>query len=464
MSDIKLKQNDVIEAEIKDNGMAGEGIASYGGHTVFVPFSIAGERVRAKITHVRRDGVAFAELKEVLQASPMRVKPPCNRFGRCGGCGLMHMAYPLQLQVKRDNLNRLLKKNAGLNVLAEEPEPCSAPFGYRNKIQLPFGTVEGRTALGFYRENSHRIVPITKCFLHGDWAEKLIGIFLDYAAEFKLSAYDDATGKGHLKHLVARCIDGRLSAVLVTDGEPLTGGGYLVERLSRHFPSFSLYHSQKPERTNVILGRSLIPVRTEPFVIEASGVEAEIDPRSFLQVNSEIRDKIYNRIIGEITARSAPTVIDAYAGAGLLGAALAKKGARVYNIEIVPEATRDAEKLAARNGVADRVTNVNGDAAAELPLLIDRLSGNENLNIENLNIILDPPRKGIDGRVASALNAVTAPHRVYYISCNPATLTRDLARLDNYEVVYIKPYDMFCNTAHLETLVSLSKKMQSVIK
>lgn len=455
MTDVKLKQDDIVEAEIVDNGMAGEGIAKVGAYTLFVPLCIAGETVRAKVTHVRKDNVVFCELKEVIKPSADRVKPPCNRFGKCGGCDLMHVGYSKQLEIKRNNLVRLLKKNASVDIAVPEIVPCSTPYGYRNKIQLPFGTVEGRTALGFYRENTHRVVSITKCFLHGEWAEKLIKIFLDYAAKFNLKAYDENTGKGQLKHLVARYIDGNLAVVVVTDNSPLKAADYLVSELKKEFPHFSLYQSKKPERTNVIMGKSVIPIKTEQFYVDVLGVKAEINPYSFLQLNSEIRDKIYSRVIDEITEKPNPVVIDAYAGVGLLGAVLSKRGARVYNIEIVPEATADGEKLKRENDLT--ASYVNGDAKIELPKIIQKLSATDILNKETLNIILDPPRKGCDRSVLEAINALNVPHKVIYISCNPATLTRDLTVLQNYEIEFIQGYDMFPNTAHLETLVIMSK-------
>ena len=458
MDEIRLKQDDIIELTVTDDGMEGEGICKVGGYVVFVPFCLKGEKVRAKVTHVRKDNVVFTELKEVLEPSPYRIKSPCNRFQKCGGCDLMHVDYNYQLELKRQNIQRLFKKNAGLDIEVDETEPCSCPYSYRNKIQLPFGTVEGRTVLGFYRENSHKVVSITKCFLHGEWVEDLIRIFLDYAEKFRLRAYNETTGKGDLKHLVARFIDGNISIVLVTNGTELVGKDYLLDAIGATFPHYSLYLSKKPEKTNVILGKTIIPIRTEPFIIDVLGIRAEINPYSFLQLNNEIRDKIYSRVIKEICIDNDPLVIDAYAGVGLIGAVMAKNGAEVYNVEIVKEAVEDGEKLAEKNGVKDKISFVCGDAAEELPKLINTTLGSRIKQKGYINIVLDPPRKGCDERVLKAIDDLTIPHRIFYISCNPATLTRDLNRLHGYEIKYVKPYDMFCNTRHVETLVELSKQ------
>lgn len=459
MDDIRLKQDDILELTVEDDGMAGEGIARVGSYTVFVPFCLKGEKVRAKVTHVRKDNVVFTELKSVLTPSDLRVKPPCNRFGRCGGCDLMHVEYARQLEIKRENVERLLRKNAKLNVEVLPTEPCSTPYAYRNKIQLPFGTVEGRTALGFYRENSHKVVSITKCFLHGDWAEKLIGATLNYAQKYGLTAYDEVSGKGDLKHLVARYVDGDLAVVLVTSGRRPRGLEDYVETLKDLFPHFSLYLSRKPEKTNVVLGNTVETIKEEPFFVDILGVKAEINPYSFLQLNAEIRDKIYTAVLDDMFKNEGtPVLIDAYAGVGILGAVAAKKGASVYDIEIVQEAVEDGKKLAQNNGVSDRTTFVCGDAAEELPKIICSVLGSRKSENSNLNIVLDPPRKGCDERVIEALNDLNVPHKLYYISCNPATLTRDLNRLTNYDVLSVKPYDMFCQTRHVETLVLLSRK------
>lgn len=452
-----IKQDDILELDIIDNGMEGEGIARYGDTTVFVPFCIKGEKVKGKITYVKKN-VAFANLIEVLQPAKERVKPPCNRFGKCGGCDLMHVSYETQLKIKQENVIRLFKKNAGLEVAVEDTEPCSEPYSYRNKIQLPFGFVknENRVTLGFYRKNTHKTVGITKCFLHGEWAEKLIAVFLDYANKFRITVYDEETGKGQLKHLVARYLDGQISIAVVTDNRPLPHTDYLVENLKKAFHVFSLYQSKKPENTNVIMGKTIIPIVENPFIIDVLGIKTQLNPYSFLQLNNEIRDKIYNRVILEIPQNS--IVFDAYAGVGTLGAVLAKNGCRVYNIEIVKEATADGDILAKKNNLSDKITNINGDAAIELPKLINTLSDTQN---NNIHILLDPPRKGCDERVLRSIKSINRPFSLHYISCNPATLTRDLKILlsdDAFTINYVKPYDMFPNTSHVETLVSIVKK------
>ncbi len=449
----KLKQDDILTLHIDSYGMDGEGVAHAGEYVIFVPFAIKGEQVRAKVTYVKKN-LVFCNLIEVERPSAFRVKPECNRFPKCGGCDLIHIDYAEQLRVKKENVRTLFRKNAGLDIEIDDVVPCSTPLGYRNKIQLPFGTVNGKTAMGFFRENSHKVVSITKCFLHGEWVETLIAVFLKYAEKFGIAAFNEETKTGVLRHMVARHIGGRYCIVVVTDNKPLPHCDYLLSELDSALgkENYSLYLSPKEERNNVILGKRIVPIRENPFVIDVLGIRVSLNPYSFLQLNNEIRDKIYLDVANRIPNGS--FAIDAYAGVGVLGATLAKRGVHVINIEIVPEATADGDKLARENGVLDYVQNINGDAAVCLPQVVRSLPADR-----PVSVILDPPRKGVSPEVVATLNALPQDVSLYYISCNPSTLTRDIKLLSaSYRVESVTPYDMFPNTKHVETLVVLSHK------
>lgn len=451
----KLKQDDILDLVIDGYGMDGEGVAHADDNVIFVPFAMMGERVKAKVTYVKRN-LVFCELKEVLKPSPLRVKPDCNRFPRCGGCDVLHVAYEEQLRIKKENVVSLFRKNVGFVPEIENVVPSPKKLAYRNKIQLPFGTVNGKVAVGFFRENSHKIVSITKCFLHGEWVETLIDVFLRYAEKYNVKAYDEYAKQGILRHLVARYIDGKYCIVVVTDNCPLPREKELVAMLDEKLGErYSLYYSPKAERNNVIMGKTVVPIKERPFSIDVLGIKVSLNPFSFLQLNDDVRDLIYTAVADSIP--DGGIVIDAYAGVGILGATLAKRGARVYNIEIVPEATADGNVLAKENGLEDRVTNLNGDAAVLLPKLLDEL------NISTpVNVILDPPRKGISTEVVDALNKLTCPVNLIYISCNPATLTRDLKLLSaSYSIEKVTPYDMFPQTKHVETLVCLKRRFDN---
>ncbi|NCA66566.1 MAG: 23S rRNA (uracil(1939)-C(5))-methyltransferase RlmD [Clostridia bacterium] len=545
-----MKQGDIITLNITDYGSNGEGIARHDGCVVFVPFAVKGERIRAKVKFVKKS-FANAELIAVEETSPLRVNPPCNRFTRCGGCHIMHIDYSEQLKLKRDALINTLRKNYKASFTVDDCVPSPKVYGYRNKIMLPFGIVNGRAALGFYSEGTHRVVSITKCFLNGDWAERLISAALEYANSNAISVYDEQSGKGILRHLVARYIDGKIAIAVVINADKLPRVDRLMELLAKQFEEYSLYISVNRNANNVIMGDTVELLCGKPMTATINGISYELNPLSFLQVNNEVRDAIYNKIIQEVLEYGSGAVIDAYAGVGLLGAMIAKRNIPVYNIEIVPEATADADKLAKLNNISPLVTNICGDAAVELPKLVKELRN----TYPSITIILDPPRKGCAAEVIATLNEIAAHNgnninsdsigednknlvapsdidngkadfathtdgdktqlnlampsvlknspidieaekasvhkfvkkpdidngnsntyndnqgenntkekqnsliTIIYISCNPATLARDLALLSaNYQVTSITPYDMFPNTFHIETLVCLTKQ------
>lgn len=446
-----MQPNMTIELRIEDLGMDLEGIGRYEEYTVFVPYALPGELVKAKVDKVKRN-LVFATLKEIVEPSDRRVKPPCNRFARCGGCDVMHLDYRAGLEYKRVNIERILRKNAGFTGEVA-PFVESEPYGYRNKAQIPFGTVNGRLAVGFYKSGTHKIASCTKCFLHGEWFERLVKVMLDYGNAHNLTAYDESTGKGLLRHVVARYIDGVLTVTVVINGDTLPYAEELYGALTSEFEGASLYYSVNKADTNVIMGKTVVPVGIGRTEITVDGIAVSLNPFSFFQVNDGVRAKLYASIAERISPCGRAVVVDAYAGVGLLGATLAKQGAIVRNIEIVEEAVADGRRLAERNGVSDSVGYICGDAAKELKSLIsDTVS--KYSDTRKLYIIIDPPRKGISEEVAETLNACAeiATAELIYVSCNPATLARDVKRLTGYTVESVTPYDMFALTSGAEVL------------
>lgn len=466
-----MQPNQTIELNIIDVGMEGEGIAKYEGYTFFVPYALPGETVKAKITHLKKNkSLGYATLKEIVVASPDRVKTPCNRFGRCGGCTMMHLDYEKQLEYKKKNLSSILRKNAGYSGEINDVV-ASNPYAYRNKAQLPFGMVKGKVAVGFYGTGTHKIVSSTKCFLHGEWLEELIKITLDFANGEGLTAYDEESKKGLLRHVVARYLGGKMVVTLVINGDSVKNIEKYAHALEERFPGVALYLSPNKKDTNVILGDRLIPIVPTPQSVEIMGVNIGVNPFSFFQINDEIREKLYSYVIDKIAPDSDTIVVDAYAGVGLLGAIMAKKGAYVFNIEIIKEATQDANLLYENNGLSNSVVNVCGDASKELKNLVAETDihkqSTQSIKFNKLvkegkevKIVLDPPRKGISKEVADTLNelAKAIDFELIYISCNPATLSRDIANLTAFKVLEVTPFDMFPHTSHVESLVCLIKK------
>ncbi len=461
-----MQPNQTIELKIIDLGMEGEGIAKAEGYTFFVPYALPGETVKAKITHLKKGkNLGYADLKEIVEPSPDRVKTPCNRFGRCGGCTMMHLAYEKQLEYKKKNVQAILRKNAGY-VGEVNDVVASIPYAYRNKAQLPFGTVNGKVAVGFYGTGTHKIVSSTKCFLHGEWLEELIKIVLDYANNNGLTAYSEESKKGLLRHLVARNIGGKMVVTIVINGTTLPKVESLQKSLEQAFPGMALYLSPNTRDTNVIMGETLIPVCPTPQSVEVMGIKIGVSPFSFFQINDYIRERLYSEVIEKVAPSDEVVVIDAYAGVGLMGAIMAKRGAEIFNIEIIKEATEDANKLYKTNGVEDKVINACGDASIELKKLISNDQKFKALVKEGkkVKIILDPPRKGISKEVAETLNELSKEldFELIYISCNPATLSRDIANLSAFIPVEITPYDMFPHTSHVESVVCLTRKESNI--
>ena len=445
----KLRTGEELEGVVSDFGMNGEGIVKDGAYPVFLPFAAVGERVRLRIVHAKKD-YAFGELIEVLSPSNYRVKPVCRHFGRCGGCDLQHLSEDAQEEVKRLNLERTLAK-AGICV--EVPRPVSgAHYAYRNKLALPFGRVgrQGRIAVGFFEKKSHRVVPLKDCPLHGEWAARVISAVTEWANECGLSVYDENTGKGLLRHLVARYITS-LSVVIVLNGDDIPHADRLYAKLAERFYDAALYISPNKARTNVIMGESVRLVKGRALPQKLGAFSAVVSPMSFLQVNDEIRDRIYADVCAALDGFDGD-IAELYSGVGLLTAELALrlKDARITAVEIVPEAVKDAEKLMRSLGLSDRVTEVCGDAAEYMRSLA---SGSA-----HRALLVDPPRKGCDESVLAAA-ADAGYERIVYISCNPATLARDMKFLlaHGYKVVSVRPYDMFPETMHVETLAVLER-------
>ncbi|MFA5448981.1 MAG: 23S rRNA (uracil(1939)-C(5))-methyltransferase RlmD [Clostridia bacterium] len=448
-----IKLGDTIELDINDLGSNGEGIGHYENYTVFLPQALPKERVLARVEHIKKS-LIFASLIKTITSSAQRVRPICPLFGRCGGCDIMHLEYSAQLDYKQSTLINILKKNANYTGEVDKVAP-SKPLYYRNKIQLPFGIQSGKVVLGFFKAGTHNVVPLTKCYLHADWADKLIGMVLGFANSTAQTVYNEKSGKGLLRHLTARYIDNKLSVTLVINGDGVDGIELLSNQLQRTFPSVTLSLSVNKKQNNIVMGDKLIEVLKGEQTLSIGGVALALNPLSFFQVNDEIRDKIYTQIIEIIQPNPNTIFIDCYAGVGLLGALLAKSGVQTYNIEIIPEAVQDANALYAKNNLT--ATNINGDAAEALPKLL----ASENLYLDGKQIIifLDPPRKGLSPELTATLNTLPL-HKdltLIYLSCNPKTLSRDIAALSSYHPTAITPYDMFPQTKHVETVVLMTR-------
>lgn len=458
MDELKgLEKNDVIETDITSMGMEGEGVARVDGKAVFIRGAIRGERVRAKII-ATRPKFDVGLLQSVISPSPDRAEPVCPVYGKCGGCDLQHLVYSAQLAFKRERVSDALKKIGGFDVPVEEVVPSELKYRYRNKISLPVRQINNQLKIGLFAKSSHRIVETPDCFLQPAWNAALAPALRGFMEKNRLVGYDEEKDSGDVRHIVAREAGGRLSITVVTTREIKTDG--LKEAFAGVYPRVSVYLNINRKRSNVILGTKWIPVSLDPEPTIIDGYKTDVHPAGFFQVNDDVREKLYSYVADLCDGAVA---IEAYSGAGLLSARLARKAERVYGIELNPQSHEAALKLCRDNNITN-FTPVLGDVGEKLgEVLTATAAENENgggSGNKETFIVLDPPRTGISAEAAAIL-AASGADNIVYVSCNPPTLARD-ARLiadGGYDLISVRPFDMFPETSNLETVAIFGRKL-----
>ena len=461
-----MNKNDIFIGSVEALGTNGEGIVRNSGQTVFVPYLLPGESAEIKILK-SKGNIAYGRAGEIFMPAEERARPECPVFSRCGGCQLQHIKYCYQLKFKTKLVEDALKKIGGINAKVNACEPSEKEYGYRNKLQLPIGRVNGKNAVGFYAERSHRIVPTNTCPIHPEWAERLIAAMYKFMDTCGLDGYDEMTGEGQLRHIVVREIQRKYIITLVTAQRQIAGIDYLLFLLDSIFDEYSFFLNYHPKKTNVIFGEEFTLLKgSESYEAQESGILYEAGANTFLQVNEGVRTKLYDFAVSLVL--EGETVIDCYAGGGLLTAMFAKKCGKAYGIEIVPEASKCADALKKKNGFDGRMENFCGTVEEYLPQILAQEEG--------ATVVLDPPRSGVERSVIDAIKA-NGVQKVIMISCNPATLARDLGLLTgslkpnekgelikventepDYEIELIQPFDMFPQTRHVETVCYLKKR------
>lgn len=445
----------MIEVAIHGLGHDGEGVGRYEGMTFFIPGGAPGDRVAARVTEVKKN-YGRAALVQVVEPSPLRVEPPCPVVGQCGGCQLQHIAYPAQLDLKRQQVADALERVGKLTGVTVHPTLGMAePWSYRNKAQFPVGLKSGQVVAGFFAPGTHRIIDISECAIQHPLGNQIMQVVKELAQHHGVPIYDEKAHRGVLRHVLARVGrgTGEGMAVLVTNGPALPHGKAMAEELMRRIPAVvSVVQNINPERTNVILGRESRVLAGKGQITDYIGdLEFAISPVSFFQVNPAQTEVLYGKALEYAALTGSETVVDLYCGIGTISLFLAKRARQVIGIEWVEAAVADAKLNAERNRVAN-ARFVAGDAAVEMPRLA---AEGHRADV----IVLDPPRKGCDEPVLEAI-AQVRPERVVYVSCNPASLARDLARLGalGYRTVEVQPVDMFPHTAHVESVARLVKE------
>ena len=451
-----MKKDDLIELTIEDLGVDGEGIGKVDGMAIFVKDAVPGDRVQAKVMKMKKS-YGYARLMQVLDPSPERMEPRCAFARQCGGCQLQAMTYEAQLDFKAKKVWNHLIRIGGLTDLAK-PEIIGMddPWRYRNKAQFPFGTdKEGNPVTGFYAARSHNIIPCTECWLGVEENKVILEKILDHLKTYHISTYDEVSGKGLLRHVLIRkgFTTGEVMVCLILNGRTMPKLTELVASL-REVPGMtSITINVNTKNTNVIMGTEMISVWGQDYITDYIGnIKYQISPLSFYQVNPVQTKKLYETALEYADLKGNETVWDLYCGIGTISLFLAQKAGKVYGVEIVPQAINDARQNAKLNGIENAEFFV-GKAEEVLPEKYEK----EGIYADV--IVVDPPRKGCDTAALETMVKMK-PERIVYVSCDSATLARDVKWLGErgYEVKKVKACDMFPGTVHVESIVLLSHK------
>ena len=451
-----MKKDDLIEVTIEDLSEEGTGIGKFEGMTFFIKDAVIGDRVRAKIMKLKKT-YGFARLMEVLTPSPDRVEPLCPVARQCGGCQIQAMSYEAQLAFKTRKVENNLKRIGKFEEIPMESIiGMEDPFHYRNKAQFPFGkNRDGKIITGFYAGRTHSIIENTSCHLGKEVNEEILEKILAWMNAFHVEPYNEATGKGLMRHSLIRCgfRTGEIMVCLVINGRKIPGEEALVDSLKIIPGMTSISLNVNKEKTNVILGREVINLWGRPYIEDYIGeVKYQISPLSFFQVNPVQTERLYGKALEYAGLTGEETVWDLYCGIGTISLFLARKARKVYGVEIIPDAIEDARRNASLNGFTNTEFYV-GKAEEVLPEKYEKEGVRADV------IVVDPPRKGCDENLLSTMVRMQ-PERIVYVSCDSATLARDLRYLcDNgYELKRVCPADMFPQTVHVETVVGRQRK------
>ena len=451
-----MEKNQPATVTIEDMTENGEGIGKVDGYTLFIKDAVIGDVAEVKVTRAKKT-YGYARLMKVLTPSPDRVEPLCPVAGPCGGCQLQAMSYKSQLRFKRKKVQDHLERIGGFRGIEVPPVlGMERPFAYRNKAQYPVGrNKDGEIVMGFYAGRTHTIIPVERCLLGQQVNEQVLAVVKDWMVRCKIEPYEEETGRGMVRHVLIRAAKatGQVMVCLVVNAKKLPDAAVLVEGLKSVPGVASVSYNVNRERSNVILGREVVTLWGEEYIVDAIGeVEYEISPLSFYQVNPEQTERLYGAALEFAGLTGDEVVWDLYCGIGTISLFLAKKAKMVYGVEIVPQAIENAKSNAERNGIRN-VEFFVGKAEDVLPEMYEK----ENMHADV--IVVDPPRKGCEGVLLETMIRMK-PEKIVYVSCDSATLARDLRVLcdGGYEVRKVQPVDMFGMTVHVETCVLLSHK------
>ena len=450
-----VQKNEIHEVEIIDNGFSGEGIAKIDGFTIFVKDAIRGEKVKIRILKVVSSH-AFAKIEEIIEKSPSRVEPDCDIYSMCGGCTLRHMNYFDTLMLKKEAAENTLRKELKRDIIIDEIIGMENPLYYRNKLEMPFGKgKDGKATIGFFKPRTHEIVETENCLIHNEKTFSLAKDIVKFVKEKNLSVYNEETGEGLLRHLIIRIgiHTGELMVLFVVNEEKIPHEKELIDYITDLYPEVKVIAKNiNDKNTNVILGNRTISIFGTGYIEDTIGkFKFRISPRSFYQVNPVQVEKLYQKAVDLAELTGEETVFDLYCGIGTIGIFASDKVKKLYGIETVDAAIIDARENAKLNGI-ENAEFFTGDVEYALKDLVEKQKVNADI------IFVDPPRRGCEKEALDTIMKI-APKKIVYVSCNPATLARDIGILEeNYHLGKISAVDMFPYTSHVECVAVLERK------
>ena len=458
---MEITKGQEFSLEIDDMGTDGEGIGHKEGYTLFVKDALVGDIVRVKVIKAKKK-FGYGRLMEVITPSPWRVEPACDCARQCGGCQIQHCSYEKQLAWKEKKVRDCLQRIGGFEEIPMEPVMgMDEPYHYRNKAQYPVGyDKEGNLVAGFYAGRTHSIIPNTDCAIQHPCNHMILETILAFMKQYDISAYEEKKHTGLVRHILTRVgkYTGEVMVCLIINGNKLPHQDKLVEMLLQcpfDYEIKSICLNINKEKTNRILGEKVVPIYGQTYIEDRIGnITYRISPLSFYQVNPEQTQKLYGTALEYADLKGDEVVWDLYCGIGTISLFLAQKAARVCGVEIVPQAIEDARENARRNGFTNAEFFV-GAAEDVVPEQYEQSGGSLRADV----VTLDPPRKGCDEKLLRTVVQME-PERIVYVSCDPATLARDLKYLcrEGYELKRVRACDMFGHSSHVETVVLLSQQ------
>ena len=453
--EVPVKKNKEYLVEIIDQGFEGEGIAKIEGFTIFIEGAIKGEKCRILIVKVTSSH-AFGKLVEILEKSKYRVEPDCATYKRCGGCNLRHIDYEETLNIKQNTVQNLVNKTLNNKIKVEMTVGMGNPYNYRNKAQYPVGfDKSGEPVMGVYAKRTHEIIPMRNCMIQNPVSEKIANVVLGFFIKNNIPIYNEKNGEGLLRHIVIKVgiKTHEIMCILVLNKKELKKEKELIKVLIREFPEIkTIVKNYNMKNTNVILGNENEVIYGDGYIYDELGdYTFKISPLSFYQINPIQTEALYNIAIEMADLKKTDTLFDLYCGIGTIGIFASPYVNKVYGIEIVKQAIEDAKENANINNIRN-IEFFAGDVEKVFENVL------KEHNVKPDVIFVDPPRKGLDKHtIENILNI--KPEKIVYISCNPASLVRDLKLLEeSYEIKKIQPVDMFPFTSHVECVTVLYAK------